>query len=98
LGNVSKEKENLDYENIHKVQIKGPTPKSTEINSLAPRMNKNHILENRMKITENKIPPVSSKKGEGNSNSNQPIHKEFGKTPEYLQKFKREAEEKKEYE
>jgi hypothetical protein len=71
----------------------GPTPKANEVNQLAPKINKNHILENRNKVTLNEIPKKPSKNTQENQNS---IHKDFGKTPEYLQKYKQEAEDKKE--
>jgi len=74
-----------------KVVTKGPTPKSNEINQLKPKEKKNYILENKTKVTQNEIPSKVAKKEEIET----AIHKDFGKTPDYLQKYKQEAEEKK---
>ncbi len=81
-----------DYDQIQKIIIKGPTPKSNDINHLAPRINKNYILDNRNKITSGELPKKSNKKDEIDIG----IHKNYGKTPEYLQKYKQDQEDKKE--
>lgn len=82
---------NQQLEQAKKRQIKGPTPKATEINALLPKIQRNHITDNKVKITHNEIPSKVIKKEEPES----AIHKHFGKTPDYLKKYKQEAEEKK---
>jgi hypothetical protein len=86
-------KENEKYFQNERRSLKGPTPKSNEINNLNPKSNKNYILENRMKVTQNDVPVKAIKKEE----PQQAIHKDFGKTPEYLLKYKADAEKQKEY-
>jgi hypothetical protein len=61
---------------------------------LAPKIHKDHILENKNKIAQNEVPIKVIKKEE----SDPAIHKNFGKTPDYLVKYKQEAEMKKDFE
>lgn len=57
------------------------------------RNTKNFIEENKNKIQNKEILKKSAKKEEIDS----AVHKNFGKTPEYLQKYKKDAEDKKEF-
>ena len=53
----------------------------------------NFIQENKNKIQNKEVPLKSTKKEEVDL----AIHRNFGKTPEYLQKYKQDAEDKKEF-
>ncbi len=55
--------------------------------------NKNFIKENKNKIQNKEVPLKLTKKDEVEP----VVHRNFGKTPEYLQKFKQDAEDKKEF-
>lgn len=72
----------------HKQILKGPTPKANEINMLEPKEKRNYIEQNKSKIIKNEIPLKTKKKEEKEDN----LHRNFGKTPEYLQKYRHEAE------
>jgi hypothetical protein len=73
------EEEKVD--NLPKKSLKGPTPRATELNSLKPKINKNHIKDNRHAIIKQDVPlKVTSTKEE--IKVTDPIHKDFGKTPE----------------
>jgi hypothetical protein len=87
------DKENEKHFQNERRSLKGPTPKSNEINNLNPKNNKNHILENKLKVTQNEVPIKAVKK----EDPQQAIHKDFGKTPDYLLKYKADAEKQKEY-
>lgn len=83
---------NEQYESIKKAKLKEPTPSSNDKGLLLPKTPKNYLKENKQMIHEHKIPnkvkPKEIKEG--------PIHKNYGKTPEYITKMKIEAEVKKE--
>lgn len=66
----------------------GTTPVAIESN----HNNKNFIQENKNKVINKEIPKKSTKKEDLDT----AIHKNYGKTPEYLQKYKQDAEDKKE--
>lgn len=81
-----------EYEEMKKAQLKGPTPKSNEINDIMPKTQKNYVKENKQIITENKITSKVKPQEEKKS----AIHKDYGKTPDYLKKYKEDAEIRKE--
>ncbi|MCQ2817101.1 MAG: enkurin domain-containing protein, partial [archaeon] len=55
--------------------------------------NRNYVLENKRLITENKVPKKNIKK----EKEDNPYHKDYGKTPEYLKQYMKEEEDYKEY-
>jgi hypothetical protein len=61
--------------------LKGPTPRATELNSLRPKINKNHIKDNRLAII-NQDPPTKLSLTKEEIKVTDPIHRDFGKTPE----------------
>ena len=79
---------NEQYESIKKAKLKEPTPSSNDKGLLLPKTPKNYLKENKQMIHEHKIPnkvkPKEIKEG--------PIHKNYGKTPEYITKMKSEEE------
>ena len=76
----------------NKQQLKEPTPTMKDVPLILPKIQKNYLLENKKLITEHKIQP----KHKPTSEQSQMKHKDYGKTPEYLAKYKKEAEIKKE--
>ncbi len=72
--------------------IKGPTPKATELNSLLPKKVVNHIAENK------NLDKVQTRTKEIKKEEEPFDHKHYGKIPDYISKFKQEAEDKKEAE
>ena len=73
------EEEKFDYHS-QRQPLKGPTPKATDINTLKPKVNKNHIKDNRLAIINHDAPTKLTKtKEETKTEQN---HKDFGKTPE----------------
>ena len=70
-----------------------PTQRLNEIRLPQMRNTKNFIEENKNKIQNKETLKKSSQKEEIDT----AVHKNFGKTPEYLQKFKKDAEDKKEF-
>ena len=83
---------NEQYESIKKAQLKGNTPTINEKGLILEKSNKNYIEENKQMITNGQIP----KKIRSNKSMENPFHKEYGKTPRYLQNMKIEAEKQKE--
>lgn len=75
-----------------KQKLKGPTPKADEINALCPKKYINHLAENK---NLEKV-PVRAK--EIKKQEEQFDHKNYGKIPDYINKYKQEAEDKKEEE
>lgn len=86
----SDELQNSNYN--HKEHLKSPTPTIKDAPLILPKIKRNYISENRKMITEHKLQPKQKPK----EPVQPPIHKNFGKTPEYLEKYKKEAEMKKE--
>jgi hypothetical protein len=84
-------KNNLEGKRIFKMRI-GPTYKANELHLPPMKNSKNFIDENKNKIHNKEI----SKKSTNKEDADKPIHKNFGKTPEYIQKYKQDAEDKKE--
>jgi hypothetical protein len=78
--------------NNNKPQIKEPTPTIKDAPLILPKIQKNYLLENKKLISEHKIQPKYKPK----QDQPQSKHKDYGKTPEYLEKYKKEAEIKKE--
>ena len=85
---------NEQYENIKKAQLKANTPTIKEKGLILEKTNKNYIEENKKMISNGQI----SKKNKNNISIENHFHKEYGKTPRYLQNMKIEAEKQKEIE
>ena len=83
---------NEQYENIKKVQLKANTPTINERGLILEKSNKNFIEENKQMVINGQI----QKKIKNNKSMQNPYHKEYGKTPKYLQNMKIEAEKQKE--
>ena len=83
---------NEQYESIKKAQIKANTPTINEKGLILEKTNKNYIEENKQMITNGQI----QKKIKNSKSMENPFHKEYGKTPRYLQNMKIEAEKQKE--
>ena len=89
--NIIKSKSTDKIQNS-KQKLKGPTPKADEINTLLPKKQVNHLAENK---NLEKV-PVRAK--EIKKEEEQFDHKNYGKIPNYINKYKQEAEDKKEAE
>ena len=83
---------NEQYESIRKAQLKANTPSIKEKGLILEKTNKNYIEENKQMVTNGQI----QKKIKNNRSLDNPFHKEFGKTPRYLQNMKMEAEKQRE--
>jgi hypothetical protein len=83
---------NEQYESIKKAQLKANTPTIKEKGLILEKSNKNYIEENKQMISNGQIP----KKVKNNVSMENYFHKEYGKTPRYLQNMKIEAEKQKE--
>ena len=85
---------NEQYESIKKTQLKANTPTIKEKGLILEKTNKNYIEENKQIVSNGQIP----KKVRNNCSMEYHFHKEYGKTPKYLQNMKIEAEKQKEIE
>ena len=83
---------NEQYESIKKAQLKANTPTIKEKGLILEKTNKNYIEENKQMVSNGQIP----KKVRNNTSTEYQFHKEYGKTPRYLQNMKIEAEKQKE--
>jgi hypothetical protein len=83
---------NEQYESIKKAQLKANTPTIKEKGLILEKSNKNYIEENKQMVTNGQIP----KKVRINNSTQNPFHREYGKTPRYIQNMKIEAEKQKE--
>ena len=83
---------NEQYESIKKAQLKANTPTIKERGLILEKTNKNYIEENKQMAINGQVP----KKVKINKSVQNPFHKEYGKTPRYLQNMKIEAEKQKE--
>ncbi len=83
---------NEQYESIKKAQLKANTPTINEKGLILAKTNKNYIEENKQMVTNGQIP----KKLKSNKSMENPFHREYGKTPRYIQNMKIEAEKQKE--
>ena len=94
LEDLNNSSSDQHYSNINnnKPQIKEPTPTIKDAPLILPKIQKNYLLENKKLISEHKIQPKYKPK----QDQTQSKHKDYGKTPEYLEKYKKEAEIKKE--
>ena len=85
---------NEQYETIKKAQLKANTPGINDKGLILEKNNKNYLEENKQKIIKGEI-----KKKTGvntfNKSSENPYHKEYGKTPQYIKNMKIEAQKKK---
>ena len=89
---------NEQYETIKKAQLKANTPGINDKGVILPKNNtKNYVEENKQKIIKGEVTKKPSVNNNINKSSEQnPYHKDFGKTPQYLKNMKIEAEKKKE--
>jgi len=89
---------NEQYEKIKKAQLKANTPGINDKGVILPKNNtKNYVEENKQKIIKGEVTKKPSVNNNINKSSEQnPYHKDFGKTPQYLKNMKIEAEKKKE--
>lgn len=83
---------NEQYESIKKAQLKANTPTINEKGIILEKTNKNYIEENKQMVINGQI----QKKLKSNKSMDNPFHKEYGKTPRYLQNMKIEAKKQKE--
>ena len=83
---------NEQYENIKKVQLKANTPTIYERGLILDKTNKNFVEENKQIVKNGQI----QKRIKSSKSMQNPFHKEYGKTPRYLQNMKIEAEKQKE--
>ena len=83
---------NEQYESIKKAQLKANTPTINEKGLILDKTNKNYIEENKQMVINGQV----QKKIRNNKSMENPFHKEYGKTPRYLQNMKIEAEKQKE--
>ena len=91
LNNIESQM-NEQYESIKKAQFKANTPSINDRGIILQKNNnKNFIEENKQKILKAHINKKNNNKIENN-----PYHKDYGKTPQYLKNMKIEAEKKKE--
>ena len=87
---------NEQYETIKKRQLKAFTPSVNERGIILQKNNKNYVEENKQKIIKGQIQPKKSNRNNINKSDQNPFHKEYGKTPQYLKNMKLEAEKQKE--
>ena len=83
----------------HKQKLKSPLPLSTEQGLILPKIKHNYLYENRKLIT--KLPKKKHNHSPSTTNINDscatPFHKNYGKTPSYISKFKDEEKQKQAY-
>ena len=92
LKHYNEQLEELNKEEEKEKHLKGPTPTVKDAPLILPKIQKNYLYENRKIISEHKVQSkVKPKEAEEPA-----IHKNYGKTPQYLEKYKKEAEMKKE--
>jgi len=85
---------NEQYETIKKAQLKVNTPGINEKGLILEKNNKNYLEENKKKISNGEIKKKTGVNTFNKSYEN-PYHKEYGKTPQYLKNMKIEAQKKK---
>ena len=83
------------YESIKKAKLKPNTPSINDKGIILQKSNKNYIEENKQKIIKGEINKKSNINNFNKSTQN-PYHKDYGKTPQYLKNMKLEAERQKE--
>ena len=83
------------YESIKKAKLKPNTPSINDKGIILQKSNKNYIEENKQKIIKGEINKKSNINNFNKSSQN-PYHKDYGKTPQYLKNMKLEAERQKE--
>ena len=87
---------NEQYESIKKAQLKANTPSLNEKGIILQKNNKNFIEENKQKIIKGQIQHKKYNNNNFNKSAQNPYHKDYGKTPQYLKNMKLEAEKQKE--
>ena len=83
---------NEQYESIKKAHLKANTPTVNERGLILEKTNKNFIEENKQMVINGQV----QKRIKNNKSMENPYHKEYGKTPRYLQNMKNEAEKQRE--
>ena len=83
---------NEQYESIKKARLKANTPTIKEKGIILEKTNKNYVEENKQMVIDGQNP----KKVKNNKSVQNPFHREYGKTPRYIQNMKIEAEKQKE--
>ena len=83
---------NSQYESIKKAKLKDETPSAKDNGMILPKTPRNYILENKNLIHSQKI-PIKVKPEKIIEN---PYHKNYGKTPNYIKNMRIEAEIRKE--
>ena len=84
------------YESIKKAKLKPNTPSINDKGLILQKNNKNYIKENKQKIIKGEIHKKLNSNNNFNKSSQNPYHKDYGKTPQYLKNMKLEAERQKE--
>ena len=84
------------YESIKKAKLKANTPSINEKGVILQKNNKNYIEENKQKIIKGQIQKKIGSNNNFNKPTQNPYHKDYGKTPQYLKNMKLEAERQKE--
>ena len=87
---------NEQYESIKKAQLKANTPSVNDKGVILQKNNKNYVEENKQQIIKGQVQKKISVNNNVNKLEQNPFHKEYGKTPKYLQNMKIEAEKQKE--
>ena len=87
---------NEQYESIKKAHLKANTPSHREKGIILQKNNKNYIEENKQKIIKGQIQPKKYNNNNFNKLAQNPYHKEYGKTPQYIKNMKIEAQKRKE--
>ena len=87
---------NEQYESIKKAQLKANTPSVNDKGVILQKNNKNYVEENKQQIIKGQVQKKISVNNNVNKLEQNQFHKEYGKTPKYLQNMKIEAEKQKE--
>lgn len=89
LIKTTEDKVNEEKKSVTKI-LKPPVRSMAEVNKQSvelPKINHNYIFENKQLVINNKIPKKYISPPEPES----AIHKDYGKMPEYLEKYKQEG-------
>ena len=84
------------YESIKKVKLKSDTPSLNDRGVILEKKNKNYIEENKQKIIKGEVQKKTGLNNGFDKSRQNPYHKDYGKTPQYLKNMKLEAEKQKE--
>ena len=84
------------YESIKKAKLKSDTPSLNDRGVILEKKNKNYIEENKQKIIKGEVQKKTGLNNNFDKSGQNPYHKDYGKTPQYLKNMKLEAEKQKE--